>query len=108
MKITNYQSKYIAYELTRRFPPDSVEKLTAALVDAQVALNLHQIELEEKLAEQQQIKALESLRNQKRRSLFDAQDEVDRQREELIARIEGKLQHKEVAVPLFSIRWILR
>lgn len=37
------------------------------------------------------VKALESQRNRKRRSLFDAQDEVDRRREELIADIEGKL-----------------
>ena len=44
MRLTNYQAKYIAYELTRRFPPDSVEKLTAALVDAQVDLNPHQID----------------------------------------------------------------
>ena len=63
--------------------------------------------LEEKLAGQKQIKALESLRNQKRRSLFDAQDEVDRQREELIASIEAKLQQTESALGLFSIRWAL-
>ncbi len=44
MSLTDYQAKYIAYELTRRFPPDSVEKLTAALVDAQVDLNPHQID----------------------------------------------------------------
>ena len=44
MIITDYQAKYIAYELTRRFPPDSVEKLTAALVDAQVDLNPHQVD----------------------------------------------------------------
>ena len=44
MNFTDYQAKYIAYELTRRFPPDSVEKLTAALVDAQVDLNPHQID----------------------------------------------------------------
>ncbi|MDZ7581227.1 MAG: hypothetical protein U5R30_11550 [Deltaproteobacteria bacterium] len=42
--------------------------------------------LEEKLAGQKQIKALEAQRNQKRRSLFDAQDEVDLQREQLIVR----------------------
>ena len=41
--------------------------------------------LEEKLAGQKQIKALEAQRNEKRRSLFDAQDQVDQQREELIA-----------------------
>jgi adenine-specific DNA-methyltransferase len=61
--------------------------------------------LEEKLAGQKQIKALEAQRNQKRRSLFDAQDEVDRQREKLIARIEGKLQQRTELVQLFEIRW---
>jgi len=44
LSLTDYQAKYIAHELTRRFPPDSVEKLTAALVDAQVDLNPHQID----------------------------------------------------------------
>lgn len=46
--------------------------------------------LEDKLAGQKQIKALESQRNQRRRTLFDAQDEVDRKREQLIAQIEAK------------------
>jgi SNF2 family DNA or RNA helicase len=44
LSLTDYQSKYIAHELTRRFLPDSVEKLTAALADAQVDLNPHQID----------------------------------------------------------------
>ena len=61
--------------------------------------------LEEKLAGQKQIKALESQRNQRRRSLFDAQDQVDRQREELIEQIEGKLQQQTELIQLFSIRW---
>jgi adenine-specific DNA-methyltransferase len=64
--------------------------------------------LEEKLVGQRQIKALESQRNQKRRSLFEAQDQVDRQREELIVQIEGKLQQKTVLKALFTIRWIMR
>lgn len=64
--------------------------------------------LEEKLAGQKQIKALEAQRNQKRRSLFDAQDEVDRQREELIARIEGKLQQRTDLIELFEIRWTIK
>jgi adenine-specific DNA-methyltransferase len=63
--------------------------------------------LEEKLAGQKQIKSLEALRNQKRRSLFDAQDEIDKQRAELIAQIEGKLQQQVSLLPLFSIRWKL-
>src|SRR3990167_688261 len=44
MHLTDYHAKYFAHELTRRFPPDSVEKLTGALVDAQVDLNPHQID----------------------------------------------------------------
>jgi len=63
--------------------------------------------LEEKLARQKQIKALEALRNQKRRLLFDAQDEVDRQRDVLIALIEGKLQARTELMQLFTVRWRL-
>jgi superfamily II DNA or RNA helicase len=61
--------------------------------------------LEEKLASQKQIKAIESQRNEKRRSLFDAQDAIDRQRESLIERIEGKLIQEYVLTELFAIRW---
>jgi adenine-specific DNA-methyltransferase len=61
--------------------------------------------LEEKLVGQKQIKGLESQRNQKRRSLFEAQDQVDRQREELIEQIEGKLQQQTKLTLLFDLRW---
>jgi adenine-specific DNA-methyltransferase len=63
--------------------------------------------LEEKLAGQKQIKSLEAFRNQKRRSLFDAQDEIDKQRAELIAQIEGKLEQQVSLHELFTIRWEL-
>ena len=42
--LTEYHAKYFAYELTKRCPSDSAEKLAGALVDAQVDLNPHQIE----------------------------------------------------------------
>jgi adenine-specific DNA-methyltransferase len=61
--------------------------------------------LEEKLAGQKQIKALEELRNKKRRSLFDAQDEIDRQRTQMIEKIEGRLEQKVEIENLFTIRW---
>jgi adenine-specific DNA-methyltransferase len=171
MLLTDYHAKYFAHELTRRHPPDSVEKLTGALVDAQVDLNPHRIDaaleshraslqrriserntrffeaetgkldawaddlklglereikeldrqikdarrlattaltLEEKLAGQKQIEALESQRNGKRRALFDAQDEVDRQRDGLIAGIEGRLQQRATLADVLFIRWVLR
>ena len=44
MRLTDYHAQYFAHELTRRCPSDSVEKLAAALADAQVDLNPHQID----------------------------------------------------------------
>ncbi len=61
--------------------------------------------LEEKLAGQKQIKSLEGLRNQKRRTLFDAQDDVDKRRTELIADIESRLQQNISTAVLFTVRW---
>jgi len=63
--------------------------------------------LEEKLAGQKLIKSLEAQRNLKRRSLFDAQDQVDKQREELITAIEGKMSQNTRSENLFSIRWAI-
>lgn len=44
----------------------------------------------------------------RRRALFDAQDEIDRRREQLINEIEGKLQQKVGSQQLFAIRWHLQ
>src|SRR5271163_867402 len=41
---TAYHAKYFAHELTKRCASDSMEKLAAALLDAQVDLNPHQVE----------------------------------------------------------------
>ena len=65
------------------------------------------VDLQSKLAGQKQVKALETQRNQQRRSLFDAQDEVDRQLDELIAQIESQLEQKSNLQCLFKIRWHL-
>ena len=63
--------------------------------------------LEAKLEGQKAIKTLETLRNTRRRSLFDAQDQVDLQRADLIASIEGKLTQKVERRELFTVRWTL-
>src|SRR3989337_1492651 len=44
MAITSYHAKYFAYELTRQYSSDSLQKLAASLSDAQVDLNPHQVE----------------------------------------------------------------
>ena len=66
------------------------------------------ISLEDKLVEQRKIKALETQRNAKRRALFDAQDDIDRQRERLITDIEAKLHQYTSLEELFSIRWRIK
>ncbi len=44
MSCTDYHAKYLAHELGRRSPSDSVDKLASALADAQVDLNPHQVD----------------------------------------------------------------
>lgn len=61
--------------------------------------------LQDKLEAQKHVKSLEAHRNTRRRALFDAQDEIDNHREQLIAEIEGKLGQKTILQELFSIRW---
>lgn len=65
------------------------------------------LSLEEKLAGQKQIKNLESLRNTRRKSLFEAQDEIDQKREKLISDIERKLEQHVSLREVFYIRWRL-
>jgi ERCC4-related helicase len=64
--------------------------------------------LEGKLAAQKQIKALEAQRSQKRRGLFDAQDEVEAKRDAFIQSLEAKLDQRTTSETLFCIRWLLR
>ena len=64
--------------------------------------------LEEKLAGQKQIKALESQRSQKRRSLFEAQDEIEAKRDALIQGLETKLDQRITGETLFCLRWVIR
>jgi len=44
MNLTQYHAKYYAYELTKRFGANNLQKFTASLSDAQVDLNPHQVD----------------------------------------------------------------
>ncbi len=63
--------------------------------------------LGDKLDAQKLIRTLESTRKERRKRLFDAQDEIDNQRDEMIARIEVQLGQKKSVAPLFTVRWCL-
>lgn len=63
--------------------------------------------LEEKLAGLKQVKSLEGQRSEKRKKLFEAHDEIDRNRDKLIADIEGKLKQTVSMQTVFSAKWTL-
>jgi len=51
---------------------------------------------------------MEKTPSAKHRELFDAQDAVDAQREELIRNIEKQLKRRRSVKVLFTIRWTVR
>jgi adenine-specific DNA-methyltransferase len=63
--------------------------------------------LKDKLEAQKALKSLEAERNRKRRELFDAQDAIDAQRDEIIKQIEKQLRQRHTLNPVFTFRWSL-
>ena len=62
--------------------------------------------LEEKIEAQRMVKDLEKRRSEKRRNLFEAQDEVDAKKEKLFDEVEQTLRQKKATEEtLFNIRW---
>ena len=65
------------------------------------------LNLQEKVNAQRHIKTMEKKRNTLRRDLFQAQDEVDLKKENLIDDIEARLNHQIETKKLFRLRWQL-
>ena len=63
--------------------------------------------LADKLVHQRTIKTLQTTRNQKRKDLFAAQDEVETRRDGLIADIEVRMAQSQKHTEVFKIRWRL-
>jgi superfamily II DNA or RNA helicase len=75
-------------------------KIGEAKKQARTAGNLN-----DKVHWQRQVLSLERLRADKRRDIFEAQDEVDRQRETLLQAADKRLQKNCTKNDLFLIRW---
>lgn len=63
--------------------------------------------LEEKLSWQKKQRELESTRTKLRRELFNKQDEIEAQRNDIISQLEGQLKQQVNEQPLFCIQWEL-
>jgi hypothetical protein len=61
--------------------------------------------LDEKVEAHKKAKELERKRTEKRKNLFEAQDEIDRKKEEILQDIEGRLKQKINTAEIFTIRW---
>lgn len=61
--------------------------------------------LAEKLEMNKEVRELEKMRNEMRRSLYDEQDEIDRQKEQLFVEVEKKIKQDVEQVSIFTIRW---
>lgn len=76
------------------------KEIKAAKRDARQAADL-----ETKVSLHKKAKELEKRRSDKRRGLFEAQDEIDTRKDRLIQEIEGRLKAHTESGLLFSIRW---
>ncbi|RJQ28694.1 DEAD/DEAH box helicase [Candidatus Parcubacteria bacterium] len=63
------------------------------------------LNLNEKLKAQRGIKDMEKKRNEMRKKLYEAQDDVEGRKEKLIGQVESQLKQKSKIEPLFTIRW---
>lgn len=63
------------------------------------------VTLEEKVAAQKEVKTLERERTEKRRALFQAQDEIDSQRDNIIKDTEDRMEHTDSLSEIFCVRW---
>ena len=63
------------------------------------------LNLESKVKLQRTIKDLEKKRSEKRMNLYEAQDEVDEKKDQLLDVIEARLSQNVKTTNLFTIKW---
>jgi hypothetical protein len=78
-------------------------------LDAEIKLRKNEAKrtsrLEEKVKMQRLIKDLEKKRSEKRMNLYQAQDDVDAKKEDLLSKVEAMLAQKVQQTKLFTIKW---
>jgi adenine-specific DNA-methyltransferase len=64
-------------------------------------------DLQSKIAAVKRINELEQQRNQKKRTLYEAQDQIEQRKDSLIDEVEARLQQQTSRETVFTIRWNL-
>lgn len=83
-----------------------IKELDKQIKDARKAASIAG-NLEQKLAAQKETRTLESKRNKLRRDLYERQDAIESERNDLIEDLEQHLQQKVDTSTLFLLRWSL-
>jgi ERCC4-related helicase len=80
-------------------------------IDAEIKLRKAEaakiFDLQQKVSAQRAIKELEKKRSEKRKKLFESQDEIDARKEEVLSKVEARMQQTLSRKTLFTIRWNL-
>lgn len=84
-----------------------IKQLDKDIKEAKKAASVS-MSLASKLEHQKKLRELEQSRNAKRRSLYEAQDNIDEQRDTLIKKVEKQLQCTVNNTKLFAVRWSLK
>ena len=61
-------------------------------------------DLQSKIEAQKKVNELEQQRNQKKRTLFDAQDQIEQRKDSLISEVEARLQQQTSRQNVFTIK----
>ena len=81
-------------------------------LDAEIKLRRNEARrtanLEERVSIQRAIRELEGQRNEKRRNLYQAQDEIDHNKEALLDRVEAMLAQNSEQKRLLTIHWTIK
>ena len=85
---------------------NEIKQLDVSIREAK-RLAKSELTLEAKIARQREQQELEVQRHNKRRNLFEAQDEVEKRRDVIISSIEERLKQDRHETPLFSAAWSL-
>ncbi len=111
--ISERNTTYFEEEIEKldRWADDRKKALEAELktLKAEIAALKKQSRLEStldaKVALQRKAKEIESHVSRKRRELFEAEDQIEREKESLISAVEARLRHEVKSERLFVIRW---
>lgn len=102
------------YDKLEHWADDMKISLERELQDLDAEIKLKKMEarkstdLKTKVQAQRTVKDLEKLRSDKRKRLFEAQDDIEQKKESLLAAVEKQLEQRHEAKELFTFRWILK